>query len=87
MPIYDYQCSLCGLVENVWARTNEERMVHGDCGNTMKRVISSPNIAPPWFDYVEENMGHDPVHIGSRTQRDRLEKERGLYGKGGKRWV
>jgi hypothetical protein len=44
-------------------------------------------VHPPFFEYVEENMGHEPVVITSRTQRDRLEKERGLYGKTNNRWV
>lgn len=87
MPIYDYKCELCGEVCNVWAHVNEDRKVHEECGRTMTRLISAPMIDPPWFDYVEQNMGHDPIVITSRGQRDRLERERGLYGKTNNRWV
>lgn len=87
MPIYDYSCPLCGEVPNVWAHVSEERKVHEECGRTMIRLISAPMVHPPFHEYVEENMGHEPVTITSRGQRDRLERERGLYGKTNNRWV
>lgn len=87
MPLYDYSCPKCGEVTNVWAGINEMELKHDQCGSKMKRLISSSMIEPPWFDYVEENMGHDPVLITSRQHRDRLEKELGLYGRTKNRWV
>ena len=87
MPIYDYCCPLCGEVSNVWAHVNEPRKVHEECGRTMTRLISAPMVHPTFHEYVEENMGHEPVVIHSRTQRNRLEKERGLYGRTKNRWV
>ena len=87
MPIYDYECPRCGEVSNVWAHTSERRKVHEECGATMERLISGSRVHPPFHENVEENMGHEPVVISSRTQRDRLEKERGLYGRTNNRWV
>ena len=86
MPLYLYSCPRCGEVDNVWAGVNEDVKVH-DCGAKMTRLISATMVQPVFHEYVEENMGHDPVVIHSRTQRDRLEKERGLYGKTNNRWV
>ena len=85
MPLYDARCSKCGVKENVWGGVNET--LKCECGRTMRRLISASMIHPPFHEYVEENMGHDPVTISSRTQRDRLERERGLYGKTNNRWV
>lgn len=87
MPLYCYSCPKCGDVDNVWGHINEDRKVHDDCGSTMKRVISMSRVHPPFHEYVEENMGHNPMTITSRGQRDRLERERGLYGKTNNRWV
>ena len=87
MPIYTYKCPLCGEVDGVWGHHSEDRKVHEDCGRTMVRVISASRVHPPFHEYIEENMGHEPVVITSRTQRDRLERERGLYGKTNNRWV
>ena len=86
MPLYDYRCRKCGEVNNVWAKMEDTTLRHS-CGYNMRRLISASMIHPPFHEYVEENMGHDPVTISSRTQRDRLEKERGLYGKTNNRWV
>ena len=82
MPIYDYECTMCGLVEDVWARINEERMIHGDCGNTMKRVLSPTRVNPDYKPWVDENlcgqMGENVV-VKSRRHQKQLLKERGLH--------
>jgi putative FmdB family regulatory protein len=77
MPLYDYECEKCGLIENVWAKVSEDELLH-DCGAVMNRVLSAPNIRPDLQPYVDENMGQTPVHVSSRRHRDALLKERGL---------
>jgi putative FmdB family regulatory protein len=77
MPLYDYKCSNCGMVENVWAKINEQEKLCA-CGLWMKRVISATRSTPDLQPYLDPNMGHEPVYVESRQHRKRLMKERGL---------
>ncbi len=78
-PLYDFCCPLCGEVRDVWAHINETRKVHEECGRTMKRLISAPNINPDIEPYLEENISyHKPVYIKSRRHREQVLKEHGL---------
>ena len=78
MPIYLYLCPLCGEVDGVWGHVNEDRKVHEECGRTMKRLISKANITPVMHEYLEGNMGHEPVVVKGRVHHRQLLKERGL---------
>lgn len=77
MPIYDYKCSDCGLIENVWAKIDEQELPC-KCGLTMTRVISATRTNPDLQPYLDPNLGHEPVWVESRQHRKRLMKERGL---------
>ena len=77
MPLYDYECPLCGVQTDVWAGIDETEKLHG-CGNWMKRLISAPRISPDLEPYWDENMGQDPVYVKSKQHRKQLMGERGL---------
>jgi putative FmdB family regulatory protein len=83
MPIYDYECRNCGIIENIWAKMDEEIIPCKHCGEPAWRIISAcqimPDIKPRW----EENIAHNEKaphgsYIESRQHRDRLCKEFGI---------
>ena len=80
MPRYDYRCIECGVIEELWRRMTDLEMAHRciRCGGDMIRLISAPNIRCDIEPYVDENMGHEPVHVESRQHKKQLLKERGL---------
>ncbi len=80
MPIYDYHCPLCGLVEDHWARIEETRKLHF-CGNWMKRVLSPTRGNVGLRPYWDENLGPKPVYVESSQHRERLMRELGLVDK------
>ena len=83
MPIYDYECKNCGIIENIWAKISEEIVPCPHCGEPAWRIISASNIQcdiePRW----EENIAH-PKHaphghyVTSRQHRDELLKKYNL---------
>ena len=77
MPIYDYECSACGSIVDVWAGIEETEKLHC-CGNWMRRLISAPNINPDFEPYMDENLGPDPILVKSKQHRRQLMSERGL---------
>lgn len=77
MPIYDFKCPTCGTVTDVYAHMDEREKMHS-CGQTMTRLISTPNITPDIPQYLDENLGETPVLVKSRRHRKQLMKERGL---------
>lgn len=82
MPIYCYHCPVCGEVDNIWAHTNEDRKIHEECGNTMRRLISLSNVNPDYQPWVDENLcGQDgeKILVRSRRHQAQLLKERGLH--------
>lgn len=57
----------------------EERQCE-DCGGMMRKLITTRySVGGRELDYVEENLGHEPVRIRSAKQLDQEMKRRGLY--------
>lgn len=78
MPRYDFTCSEHGKVEDLIARSDEYSKPCPECGQAMTRLLPIPNITPDITPYVDENIGHEPVHISSRRQLKRVLKDAGL---------
>ena len=82
MPIYDYECSKCGPVNDVFAGVNDHQKIH-DCGGVMHRVLHSRYAISfggiPPAGYYDETLG---AHITTKRQRERLMAEQGVTEKG-----
>ena len=82
MPIYDYICTKCGKVSDVWATMDERTKRCPKCKRKMSRLIARSNIITDLIPHVDENMGHEPVYVKSRQHKKQLLKEKGLVAIG-----
>ena len=88
MPIYDFECQECGETSENWA-TVDERTRACSCGGQMARLITSRyNINPGTYDYVEDNLGPNPVRINGREHLERVMRREGVSARSakGKEW-
>ena len=87
MPIFDYECEECGVVENVIAGTNDKTIVHDKCGKNMTRFISGNkaiSMGPAGaFGYYDDNL---ETYIHTNRQHREVMKEKGVSEKYGKGW-
>jgi putative FmdB family regulatory protein len=81
MPIYDYECSGCGLHVDVWAGIDDVDLPCS-CGGRKRRVMSATRSNPDWQPYVDDNlcrMGEvGGTLVKSRQHRKELMKRMGL---------
>jgi putative FmdB family regulatory protein len=78
MPLYNYECPNCGVIEDVWAGIEEDNLNCPLCQGIMSRLISAPGVIPDIEPYIDYQMGQGGVPIGSRQQWKREMKDRGL---------
>lgn len=82
MPLYDFCCTSCGTVENVWAGINEESMPCPKCHEHQATRLFSPprNIICDLTPYWDENISKNgqPVYVESRQHKAKLLKQNGL---------
>ncbi len=78
MPLFDYKCDDCGVIEDVWAGIEEDNLHCPLCQKIMTRLISAPGVIPDIEPYIDWNMAQEGVQIGSRQQLKREMKDRGL---------
>lgn len=78
MPIYDQTCIACG---HIWEIV-EKPGVHPPCpkcGGASERIWLKPNnVIDDSLDEWNENVGHEPVHFSSKTQKRQYLREHGL---------
>lgn len=96
MPMYDVECDQ-GHQGEVLTSIEDRFTPCRTCGEPTMRIWlrSSSGVLSDALDYVDDNLGPEPIHITSRSQRKRLMAERGLtervqavYGdRHLKRWV
>ena len=82
MPLYDYHCSQCGEITDVWAKMHEMIKPCPQCKGVMDRLISPCAIRMDISPYFDENLGNreNPQGrwINSRQQKRQVMKEEGL---------
>ena len=86
MPLYDWNCEECGVVENVIAKMDEKTIVHDKCGNNMTRFISGNkgiNMGVGAYGYYDDNL---QAFCGTNREKKRIMKEKGVSEKYGKGW-
>jgi len=87
MPIYDYTCKNCGLVENVFAGINDKTIVHDKCCGQMNRIISGRkgiSMGPAGsYGYFDDNLGK---YINTNKQHREEMQKQGVSEKFGKNW-
>jgi putative FmdB family regulatory protein len=87
MPIYDYNCRKCGIIEDIWARIDELSVNCPNCGLGMERLLSPTRLQLDIEPYFDENIA-DPKKsphgqwITSRQDKKRKLKEQGLMESG-----
>lgn len=89
MPLYDYECQLCKHVqERIEHMNDESAKTCAKCEGPSVRIITTSFFAQGDLeDYVEYNLGEQPVRITSRAQRRKLMRKADVYESYGKGWV
>lgn len=71
-----FVCHNCWKVHSSWKKCCGKHTTLHIKENFQKASERKLNMFDPFTPYVEENLGADPVFIGSREERKRLLKER-----------
>jgi len=78
MPLYDFACPICGIIE-ASVKIGVEKTACQRCGSQMQRLFSPPkNIICDLEPYLDENIGHEPIYVKSKRHKRGLLKEKGL---------
>lgn len=80
MPNYSYICKKCKRDYTI-SRSIAQRddiILCIKCGKGMERVFEAPQVAPSRFPYTHNNLGPEPVVIGSRAQEKSEFAQRGV---------
>ena len=85
-PLYDYQCRLCGKVEEKYAHMDEMRL-RCNCGEQTDRLTTVKYNVIGDVDFVTDNITGEPTRITSRKQMKKIMKEHGVMEKYGKGWT
>ena len=78
----DLGCLQCEEVrEDFWQRKGDP-FPPCECGAPMQRIyLGFPSVHGDEIDYVDDNLGPNPIRIRSKQERKRLMKEQGLREK------
>lgn len=82
MPMYDVEC-LNGHQTEVLAQIGDLSVRCKECGELTVRIWLPRKraVIGDEMDYIDHNLGPEPVHITSRAQRKRLMAKAGLIEK------
>lgn len=76
MPVYEYQCAVCGSNKDQFAKVEERDFNKPKCcGNLMHRVVTAPSVIPDIQPH--KNMATGEI-VTSRSRHRQILKERGL---------
>jgi len=79
MPLYDFRCNSCGTLFERFARMENDSERACECGGSADRVVTTRyTVGSDACDYVENNLGHDPVRVTSWKQLERMAADRKL---------
>jgi putative FmdB family regulatory protein len=79
MPIYDYECTRCGIKSDIWAGINEQ-VIKCDCGRMARRVLSPTRVNCDMEPHFDDNLG-EGTWVKSRQHRKEEMKRLGLVDK------
>ncbi len=81
MPIYEYECPQCGVIE-IWQKLSEgTRRKCPDCRKSIKRLVSAPSLqfkGTGWYVTDYANKGKAPA-----TERASEKSDSGSKGESG----
>ena len=77
MPRYDVVCP-AGHEDEIVAKWDERDVPCKTCQQPTERIWRAPAMHGDEIDYIDDNLGHEPIRITSKAQRKRLMQERGL---------
>lgn len=79
MPMYDVECGK-GHQTEMLAHAEDNAAPCKVCGAPTRRIWlgTSSGVIGDALDYVDENLGPEPIHITSRAQRKALMAKAGL---------
>lgn len=79
MPMYDYKCPNGHEFEGLYpVGVDIVPCRECDAGANKVWVTKPSNIVGDEIDYIDENLGPEPIRIRSKAERRRIMKERGL---------
>jgi putative FmdB family regulatory protein len=83
LPLYDCECSNCGILDDIWAGVMEINPPCPRCGKLMVRLISPTRIICDIDPYFDENLADarkapQGLYVQSRQDRKHKMKELGL---------
>lgn len=72
MPIYEYQCSKCGKVHEIWQKISEDPLTKcPECKGKMERLISATAFAlkgSGWYKTDYERKGKKPADKKDKSE-------------------
>ena len=81
MPIYEYQCSKCGNITEVWQKFSDPPIENcTKCGGTVKKIISQNTFhlkGSGWYvtDYAAKPTGSQPGKNNKTEKTEKIKKE------------
>ena len=75
MPIYEYECPQCGVIE-IWQKISEgtrRKCPEPDCRKSIKRLVSAPSLqfkGTGWYVTDYANKGKAPTSQRSSEQNE-----------------
>ena len=88
MPIYEYECPQCGVIE-IWQKISEgtrRKCPEADCRKSIKRLVSAPSLqfkGTGWYVTDYANKGKAPA--SKQTQSGGSDGDSGSSGSGEKK--
>lgn len=77
--LYEFQCDKCGGIHADYFPVSEAPPIGSvkkcSCGGDAKRIVSLPYLNPEFFEYTMENAGSEPVHIGTKSAREKFRRD------------
>jgi len=76
MPLYDYKCLECGKTFDSFRKVEERMTVYcPECGFTNCEQLLTTFNSKVFHDYIEHNIGENPIHIkSSQHLKDELKR-------------
>jgi putative FmdB family regulatory protein len=87
MPLYDYECKICGKMEERYCPMEDSVVYHCTCGGDQNRVLSARYNINRAVNFVTDDISGEPVSVTSKRQLKTLCDEHGVHEKYGKGWT